>query len=94
VNQNCWQYKKCGRENQNELGICPAVTEEKAHKINGGKNGGRVCWAVAGTYCNGKVQGTYAEKVITCSECDFRMKVREEERLKFEPIFFKSQGTS
>ncbi len=80
---------KCGREKKNELGICPAVTEINAHALNGGMNGGRVCWAVAGTFCDGKVQGTYAQKLMTCAECDFRQKVKEEEGLRFKYIFFK-----
>lgn len=84
---NCWEFKKCGRDKKNELGICPAVTEVKAHGVNGGKNGGRVCWAVAGTFCNGKVQGAYAQKLTTCVACDFRLKVQEEVSYKFEPIF-------
>ena len=85
---NCWEFKSCGREKRNELGICPAVTERSAEGVNHGKNGGRICWAVAGTYCEGKVQGKYAEKVLTCSDCDFRMQVREEEGFAFKHIFF------
>jgi len=81
---------KCGRDGANNPNICPAVTEKKAHAVNRGKNGGRVCWAVAGTYCAGKVQGTYAEKVLICSDCDFRKKVQEEERGKFRQIYFRN----
>jgi hypothetical protein len=48
--QNCWEYKKCGREPNGlkalELGICPASTEKKIDKVNSGKNGGRACWAL------------------------------------------------
>jgi PAS domain S-box-containing protein len=28
------------------------------------------CWQVAGTFCGGKVQGTFAQKFISCSECE------------------------
>ncbi len=85
--QNCWEFKKCGREKINKEGICPAAIEAKADSINRGLNGGRVCWAVAGTRCDGKVQGTYAQKLLTCLLCDFRQKVREEEEFKFKHIY-------
>jgi hypothetical protein len=80
---NCWEVKKCGRESEGakvkELGICPASTEERLDDIHGGKNAGRVCWAVAGTFCEGKVQGTYAQKYGNCAVCEFFIKVRHEE---------------
>jgi len=86
--ENCWQYKKCGRqpdgEKTFELGVCPAATEEKADGINNGTNGGRACWAVAGTLCKGTVQGTYALKMLNCMRCDFYNKVLGEERWGFK----------
>ena len=61
---NCWEYKKCGREkggiNVKKLGICPAWP---AH--------GRQCARVAGTFCGGKVQGTFVMKLLTCMKCGF-----------------------
>ncbi len=84
---NCWEFKKCGRDRDNELGVCPAVTEVRANGVNGGLNGGRVCWAVAGTFCGGTVQGTYAQKLTTCLACDFRLMVQEEVSYKFERIY-------
>ena len=68
-----------------ELGVCPVVTAVEYDGRNGGKNGGRICWQVAGTFCGGKVQGTYAEKQSSCLKCDFAMKVFDEEgkNLKF-----------
>jgi hypothetical protein len=89
MKENCWEFKKCGRESTNKPGPCPAVTETSAHTVNRGKNGGRICWAVTGTLCDGKVQGTYAEKVLICSDCAFRRKVQEEERATFRQIYFK-----
>ena len=80
---NCWEYKKCGREPDgakvSELGVCPAAIDTKAAGINGGKNGGRVCWAIAGTLCDGEIQGTYASKLGFCLKCDFCQLVLEEE---------------
>jgi hypothetical protein len=81
--QNCWEYKKCGREpsgaKAEELGVCPASTETRAAGINGGKNGGRACWPIAGTLCGGEVQGTFAQKLNNCIQCDFYQLVGAEE---------------
>jgi len=87
MKQNCWEFKKCGREpggeNSKELGICPATTEHKVHNINDGTNGGRACWAVGGTLCGGETQGTFAAKLGNCLKCDFYSRVRSEEASKF-----------
>ncbi len=60
----CWEFKKCGREENGakagELGVCKASPEH-----------GRDCWAVAGTLCGGKVQGTEAQKLDSCRKCEF-----------------------
>lgn len=80
--QNCWEFKKCGREpggtKAQELGVCPASTDIISHSINDGKNAGRLCWAVTGTLCGGKVQGTSAGKVGNCMKCEFFKRVKEE----------------
>ena len=85
--QNCWEYKKCGREpggaNANQLGVCPAAITKCLNKMNSGKNGGRSCWAVAGTLCGGQVQGTFASKVGNCMKCDFYQLVRQEEGVSY-----------
>ena len=43
----------CGRapggEKTAERGVCPAAADASFTGINGGKCGGRFCWAVAGT---------------------------------------------
>ena len=61
---NCWEVKKCGRtpggNKVAELGACPAYPDN-------GKN----CWHVAGTFCGGKVQGTWADKRGGCLMCNF-----------------------
>ena len=86
--QNCWEFKQCGREHggarAKELGICSAATTTEADGINGGHNGGRLCWVVAGTLCKGNVQGTFAQKLKNCIECDFYTKVREKEGFRFD----------
>jgi hypothetical protein len=61
---NCWEFKKCGREpggiNVKEFGVCPVFP-------NNGKN----CAMVAGTFCGGLVQGTFASKLVNCMKCEF-----------------------
>ncbi len=80
---NCWECKKCGREpggvNEDLLGVCPAATESNFTGKNRGINGGRFCWRVAGTFCLGAVQGTYATKLMACSFCDFYHMVQIQE---------------
>jgi hypothetical protein len=87
---NCWEFKKCGREPEgakvSELGICPAAVEFRVNAINGGKNGGRACWVVAGTLCGGKIQGTFAIKMGNCLECNFYQRVAKEEGPKLQNL--------
>lgn len=85
---NCWEFKKCGRypegEKVAELGVCPVAVAASANGTNYGKNGGRVCWAIAGTLCGGNVQGTFAQKVGNCIRCEFFKKVAWEEGANFK----------
>jgi two-component system, NtrC family, sensor kinase len=65
----CWEYKKCGRD-KDATAKCPAHPHF-----------GRVCWVVAGTFCEGKVQGTFAQKYEDCRKCDFfQMAKKQKER--------------
>ncbi|MCK5418982.1 MAG: cyclic nucleotide-binding domain-containing protein, partial [Desulfobacterales bacterium] len=81
--RNCWEYMRCGREsggaNAAELGVCPAAGDGSYDGINCGKNAGRFCWAVAGTFCGGAIQGTFADKRESCLSCGFFNTVRAEE---------------
>ncbi len=71
--QNCWEYMKCGRESGGdkvaELGICRAAIDKSFDGINSGKNGGRICWAIAGTFFAGEPRGTFAKKLSSCTKC-------------------------
>jgi len=73
----------CGREqggkNAAEYGVCPAAADRSFDGINSGKCGGRICWAVAGTFCDGCVQGSFIDKRSSCLNCDFYQMVQEEE---------------
>jgi len=87
MKRNCWEYKNCKRISAgNEASsseTCPAAIENKLHGIHGGKNAGRACWVVAGTFCGGTIQGTFARKFDTCEKCDFYKLVKSEERPEF-----------
>ena len=80
---NCWEFKKCGREvggaKAAQLGVCVAASEARTNGLNGGRNGGRACWALAGTLCGGVVQGTFATKLTNCQNCEFYALVKGEE---------------
>lgn len=88
MKQNCWEFKGCGREpggkKSEELGVCPATSDERLDGVHGGKNAGRACWVMAGTLCGGKVQGTFAHKYKNCEVCDFYKKIREEENGSYQ----------
>lgn len=62
----CWEYMKCGRD-KDATTKCPAYS-----------NFGRVCWVVAGTFCEGKVQGTFAQKYDDCRKCDFYQMLKKQ----------------
>ena len=83
VKLNCWEHKKCGRQpgghRSEEMGVCPAATHEELDSAHSGKNAGRACWVVAGSLCGGKLQGTYAKKLLNCWRCDFMNMVKREE---------------
>jgi hypothetical protein len=84
--KNCWEVMKCGREpgGRNEkLGICPALQSSEFDGINNGDFGGRFCWAYAGTFCEGEIQGLVAKKMKNCLDCAFLKIVKEEEGEKF-----------
>jgi hypothetical protein len=87
VKKNCWEIKQCGRESGGkkvkELGVCPAAEERHMDGVHGGINGGRCCWAICGTFCGGKPQGTFAKKFATCEQCEVYQQVRTEEYPRF-----------
>ncbi len=55
----CWEFMKCGIE-KDPSRRCPAYPYF-----------GRICWAIAGTLCEGRVMGTYAQKIEECHHCPF-----------------------
>jgi tRNA A-37 threonylcarbamoyl transferase component Bud32 len=89
---NCWEVMKCGREqggkDADEYGVCPAAADRSWDGINSGKCGGRICWAVAGTFCGGCTQGSYVDKRTSCLNCDFYQMVQDEEGMANRPTKF------
>jgi hypothetical protein len=82
---NCWEVFECGREpggsNARLDGPCQAALDEKADGINSGSNGGRICWAISGTFCGVEAKGSKATKLTSCMTCDFFSQVLQEEGL-------------
>lgn len=82
---NCWEVLRCGREPGGtkvpEEGICPAALDSKADGVNSGTNGGRVCWAISGTFCGFQAEGSEAVRLISCLSCEFFKQVLQEEGL-------------
>ena len=51
--------------------------------IHRGESAGRSCQVVAGSIYGGKVQGTYASKMVACYECEFYNRVKNDEGKDF-----------
>lgn len=85
--QNCWEFKNCHRqpgiEKVNDKGLCRATTNFTFNGRNDGVGSGRYCWRIAGTLCEGKAQGSFAEKIDNCMNCDFFKLVKLEEGTNF-----------
>ena len=92
ANTNCWEFKKCGREsngvNAASMGVCPAASLDKADGYCNGKNGGRGCVYITGTFCGGNIQGTHKEKSKNCAECDFYKLLKKEHGADLSVIQF------
>lgn len=76
---NCWEFKKCGREaggeRSDELGVCPVSSFLSADGLNGGENGGRICWIIDQNGCKDKIM----HGKDFCFQCEFRYRVTNEE---------------
>ena len=80
---NCWEFKECGREingvNSKIYGVCSAASFDLADGFLGGKNGGRACFYITGTFCSGRFEGTKPLKEHDCENCDFHKLIGKEE---------------
>jgi hypothetical protein len=80
---NCWEFMNCGREIGGEkagtLGVCPTAFDTSSEGLNQGKLGGRICWAIAGTFSGKKVEGYFARNMLSCESCYFFQIVKKDE---------------
>jgi hypothetical protein len=86
MKRNCWEFKDCRRgpgNNDSNEPLCPVCSEKRLHGVHGGSNAGRACWVVAGTMCDGSVQGTFFQKYRACQNCDFYKAVTKDEGSNF-----------
>lgn len=76
---NCWEFKKCGREESGakfeEFGVCPAYPDH-----------GNRCAKISGTLCGGAVQGSFAVRLASCLECEFHGSPHYESLLPTSPV--------
>lgn len=81
--KNCWEIKDCihnpERRQKNGGPVCPAARSGEFDGVNKGTFAGRFCWAVAGTFCEGQMQGMFPRKFVDCLHCDFFQQVDREE---------------
>lgn len=79
---NCWEFKKCGKnidpEKVNPADSCPALSDVSSSGINGGSCGGRICWAVKGSFSDNKALDA-DDELESCINCEFFNLVKEEE---------------
>lgn len=99
---NCWEYMECGREpggsREKELSLCRVSVDNSYGGINSGKNGGRFCWVIAGTFSKGVTDGFFAKDKESCTDCLFYKKVIAEEgtfniRTKFLRFILSGEGS-
>lgn len=72
---NCWDYLKCPKERK---AVCPAFT----------KGQGNDCWKVPNTLCRGEVQGTVAQKIPFCRDCNYFNQITVNNRLPIKRKLF------
>jgi signal transduction histidine kinase len=63
----CWEFNSCGAE---KTGVGASVIQCPAWP-----HYGRICWAVAGTFCGKSVNGIIAQKLGSCRKCEFYQRV-------------------
>ena len=80
---NCWQYMSCGREpggaRTDLLGVCLVTTDTRLDGVHGGKNAGRACWVLAGSFKKGAQEMALVKEHKDCAACDFYKAVQSEE---------------
>lgn len=90
MKSNCWEILGCGHGpgSSGPNKVCPAALDTSAAGINGGTNGGRICWAIPDTLCFGHHQTSVISKRFLCQMCRVYRQIKKEEGPAFQPIKF------
>ncbi len=94
---NCWDVMGCSRGIGDDTpcvgDACRAATETLVDGVNGGHNGGRACWAVAGSFAMDSPD-CKRHGPSSCVDCPFfRMVITEElPNLEFSPRILEILG--
>ena len=87
---NCWEIMNCGLGPNGGTaaasGLCPAASDTSSDGFNRGRNGGRICWEIAGTLSGAEVHCPFAAECFTCLSCDVFQRVQREEGSKVQPL--------
>jgi len=82
---NCWEFMKCGKGPDSAINngadICPVASAVIADGLNGGENGGRICWIISENYFKNKIQCSENKVSHSCYACEFRYLVTMDEGL-------------
>ena len=74
-------------------GVCPAPTRIAVDGTNNGYNAGRICWAIAGTFCEGEVQGTFCtERRKLCETATSITMLGKKKRLLPSRLFYRDKN--
>jgi hypothetical protein len=88
--KNCWEATNCGHQpgghNVAKDGVCSSSIETSADGIHGGKNGGRVCWAIQKTLSCGGIRLQNDYQWDNCKKCSFYWEVLSEEQDNYSSI--------
>lgn len=75
----------CGRgpngDKKDKCSVCPVTTEILADGLNGGVNGGRMCWVIVDNCPGDENDSSRTQEKSFCFQCEFRYKVMAEEGL-------------
>lgn len=86
MKKNCWEFKQCKKELGGETAdVCPASLDTRFDGIHDGICGGRTCWVIDGTLCDGSIQGDFIDKHKECGKCNFYEYVKKEEGTDLVP---------
>ncbi|MBF0108977.1 MAG: hypothetical protein HQL76_07375 [Magnetococcales bacterium] len=87
---NCWEVKRCGFDKAGPGDtVCPAVTWEEADGFLGGRNGGRACFFIPGTFCGKDGPCSTRDKAEICVQCRFFHDLKENYGAAFNAANFR-----